>query len=34
MFCKTCRFVAIETEEFADGCPSCGEENSFQVFLD
>jgi predicted RNA-binding Zn-ribbon protein involved in translation (DUF1610 family) len=30
MFCITCRFVAIETEEFADGCPSCGEEVDFR----
>jgi predicted RNA-binding Zn-ribbon protein involved in translation (DUF1610 family) len=30
MFCITCRFVAIETEEFTDGCPSCGEEVAFR----
>jgi predicted RNA-binding Zn-ribbon protein involved in translation (DUF1610 family) len=34
MRCNTCQFEAIEFEEFATGCPSCGEETSLRVFLD
>jgi predicted RNA-binding Zn-ribbon protein involved in translation (DUF1610 family) len=32
MRCGSCGFEALENEEFATGCPSCGEETSLRSF--